>query len=237
MTFNPHLALRCAQTIQALYTHDIEPNVVDRATDTQALVQHMSEGHYGIFIPGTASWQDCLTDARIRKVNYGAGRLHLGFKQAADSIYTTIVRRLPLGASLTISGHSLGGALATILADWLHGSGYRIHAVITLGSPRVANGPWARTYNRILGDCSFRLVNAGDPVPHVPWVLGTYRHVDTLVYLKKDGSIESNFLLAAAHEQVSRFTHHNDESDTAEFIRPESHSLNAYIAQLQALTN
>lgn len=239
MTFNPATALACAQTIHALYTNDIGPNVMAKATDTEALVEKISSPSLvGIHFPGTASFQDLLTDIKVRKVKSGAGRLHRGFQAAAESVCQQILSQLqavfPEAPRVIISGHSLGGAVATITADWLNRCGYEVQAVYTFGSPRVANGPWQRDYNRRLGNRTYRIVNSGDPIPRIPWMLGTYRHVDQLVYLKKDGGIETNFAVAAAREAVSQLTTQGSQL-SSKFVRPSAHHITSYIAQLERL--
>lgn len=272
MTFDPDTALACAQTIRALYTHAIAPNIACAATDTQVLVERISgraalprcpaeqqlrptdslrpgssaraasgsssqreDDHqlFAVHFPGTASWRDALTDAKIRKETSGAGRVHRGFKAAARSVYSDIVRALPPGCRVILSGHSLGGAVATLVADWLKGCGYEIQAVYTFGSPRVANGPWQRCYNRLLSDRTFRIVNAGDPVPHVPWMLGTYRHVNSLVYLDRSGGMETSCVKAAALELAEKLS--PVQTETSEFVSARAHYLTRYIAQLERL--
>lgn len=259
MTFHPFTALACAQTIHALYANDIWPNVTCAATDTQVLVEKFSFGtqelrrnnsvpvpdslisksepsRFAVHFPGTASWRDGLTDAKIRKTASDPGRLHRGFKAAASSVYSDIVVKLPPGARVILSGHSLGGAVATIIAYWLGGCGYEIEAVFTFGSPRVANGPWQRAYNRQLGSRTFRIVNAGDPVPHVPWVFATYRHVHNLVYLNRKGGVEHSVVWAAAMELKEKYRA-ADSNQTSEFISARAHCLTSYIQKLKSLTH
>jgi triacylglycerol lipase len=68
-----------------------------------------------------------------------------------------------------ITGHSLGGALAQIAAAVLGDD--RVAACYTFGSPRVGNSYfdlWVKVP-------SYRLVNASDIVPQLPWPI-SYRH-------------------------------------------------------------
>jgi Lipase (class 3) len=80
-------------------------------------------------------------------------------------------------ASIAVTGHSLGAALATlyVLDNALTA---RIHnpSIYTFASPRVGDSTFARTFNS-LGLTSWRIDNLPDIVPQVP--LG-FTHVDTL---------------------------------------------------------
>ncbi|KNC77626.1 hypothetical protein SARC_09914 [Sphaeroforma arctica JP610] len=76
----------------------------------------------------------------------------------------TEAKHTPL--SIFITGHSLGGALATLCAYEL---GLRFDTsqlgltVYTFGSPRVGNKPFTQKFNRMISHCH-RLVNDGDIV-------------------------------------------------------------------------
>lgn len=80
-----------------------------------------------------------------------------------------------------VTGHSLGGALATLFACELGRSAKmgRRNVTVTMvnfGSPRVGDGAFCDEYNAFVPD-SVRVVNRGDLVPTLPALLG-YRHVD-----------------------------------------------------------
>lgn len=87
---------------------------------------------------------------------------------------------------LYITGHSLGGALATLLTKDLSVAKFIKERGVSLtmynyGSPRVGNGVFAEEYNRNVHD-SWRVVNHRDIIPTVPRLMG-YRHVCCPVYL------------------------------------------------------
>lgn len=236
---NFSLPIACAKTIEALYANDIAANVVDRASDTQALVEKMADGKFAILFPGTASARDWLTDLEVRKVqwgggSFGAGRVHRGFVKAYDSVRAGLVHLLPPGVSLVIAGHSLGGALATLCAEDLAGD-YPVADVITFGSPRVGNGAFARHYNAILADRTVRLVNAGDPVPHVPWLLGTYRHVHTQHYLDRVGGlvVAAAWSVAVTEAMDNFSTLRSEPASALDFAR--EHGIGHYRKKLEAL--
>ena len=107
-----------------------------------------------------------------------------------------------------MTGHSLGGALCTLLAADLGASvksGSRNFTVtaINFGSPRVGNRAFVAMYNDLVPD-SVRVVNGDDLVPTLPALLG-YRHVDHGVRIDTDGGLagcSDTFLAAAEDEDV-----------------------------------
>ena len=104
---------------------------------------------------------------------------------------------------LCITGHSLGGAIASLAALFLSREGLRVVAVYTFGSPRVGNAAFREQYDRtpvvgpsadimdppgaFLGDISYRVIAAGDMVPLLPGLFDGYRHVGQEIMLTAKG--------------------------------------------------
>jgi len=95
------------------------------------------------------------------------------------------------GWRIWVTGHSLGGALATLCALELAASveagkrrGLDV-CMVNFGSPRVGNAAFVELYNSLVPH-SCRLVNGTDAVPTVPALLG-YRHVAHGVRLTSHG--------------------------------------------------
>jgi hypothetical protein len=85
-------------------------------------------------------------------------------------------RQIPL----FVTGHSLGGAIATLAA--YHAYTHHPHICLyTFGSPRVANGPLGEKIGSVLRGRSYRCVHGLDVVARVPPLLD-YTHVHQLVY-------------------------------------------------------
>merc|ERR1712013_520522 len=91
------------------------------------------------------------------------------------------------GASILVTGHSLGGALAQIAAVELKAnsvySSLDIGAVnvITFGSPRWANDALATFFGSVV-DSNWRVVNEHDIVPTVPTESMGYHHTATEIH-------------------------------------------------------
>lgn len=233
-SFNPNLALRCAESIRAVANKTLEANVVNKATDTQVRVEQAHTGEFVIIFPGSASWRDWLTNLKFAKTKWRDGvKVHEGFLEAFRSVAGEILTRVSGAQSVIITGHSLGGALATLCADAAADMGVDVDAVYTFGSPRVGNGEFARQYNEELADVTFRIVNARDPVSHAPPFFMAYQHVDTLAYLHKDGSLRLDQPLRAHAAEIAQSAEAFAENLKTDFISADSHGIDAYIAKLK----
>jgi len=105
-------------------------------------------------------------DARITTCDSG-GKIHSGFLNAYNQVALLIETELKKDEysklPLFITGHSLGGALATVAAKKLkHAAG--ISACYTFGSPRVGDEEWIEDIKTPI----YRLVNAADCVTMLP---------------------------------------------------------------------
>jgi len=81
---------------------------------------------------------------------------------------------------ITITGHSLGGALATLFVlenDSKEKAKIAPREVFTFASPRVGDANFAASYNALQID-SWRIYNAPDFVPMVPFGVEGFVHVD-----------------------------------------------------------
>jgi len=106
-------------------------------------------------------------------------RVHQGFKAEVDELWPAITedinRKVNLGKTLWFCGHSLGAAMATIMASrCLHNEELNDPVELyTFGSPRVG---W-RGYVKSLGVTHHRWKNNNDIVTTVPlWVMGYVHH-------------------------------------------------------------
>ena len=84
-------------------------------------------------------------------------------------------------ALVSITGHSLGAALASIaIADLSADESYSSSLIKTghfvFGSPRIGNKPFSEWYTT-KASLTFRVVHGKDPVPHVPLQKMDFHHV------------------------------------------------------------
>jgi hypothetical protein len=120
--------------------------------------------------------------------------VHRGFEGAVNSVWddieAAIRARPPSEQPLFFTGHSLGGALAIIAADFaVTRLGVNATAVYTFGSPRTGGQAFFDRYTPPLGNATFRLIDGTDLVATVPPPLGgTFRHVGRSMQCPSDGS-------------------------------------------------
>mmetsp|Transcript_57822 Transcript_57822/g.163179 ORF Transcript_57822/g.163179 Transcript_57822/m.163179 type:complete len:304 (+) Transcript_57822:120-1031(+) len=137
--------------------------------------------HYGgqciLVFRGTKNVQNVIMDGFIVKAAPFAScpecRLHGGFVESWRALRGRVYGALEdLGCAargIQMTGHSLGGALASITAWDLVERGYDVRQVYTYGEPRVGNDAWVRAFRTRLAKTSYyRIVEYKDPVPHIP---------------------------------------------------------------------
>ncbi len=109
------------------------------------------------------------------------GRVHAGFRAALERLWPAIVPHLDGAPAVVHTGHSLGGALATLAAA------RRAPTVTyTFGAPRVGT----RSFVRALGDAAVhRVTHGADVVPALPPSAAGYRHAGAHWYLDPDGTL------------------------------------------------
>lgn len=206
---------------------------VDNAsTDTQvAIWRDSARRRLVIAFRGTeqTQWKDLVTDLMLVPAGLNPERIggdfkqevqvHSGFLGAYDSVRTRIISliRLAIGCvddhsefihkwHIYVTGHSLGGALATLLAlelssNQLAKRGAISFTMYNFGSPRVGNKRFAEVYNEKVKD-SWRIVNHRDIIPTIPRLMG-YCHVNQPLFLAagvSTNSLENKDILGDGYE-------------------------------------
>jgi len=100
-----------------------------------------------------------------------------GFYEGYLAVRPTILSALASYGckDITITGHSLGAALATISAMDL-GQTYTINSVYNFGSPRAGNSAFASAYNNKYSD-HWRVTHSRDPIPHAYFEKNGFFHI------------------------------------------------------------
>lgn len=143
-----------------------------------------------------------------------AGYTHKGFTDIYMTLRPAIFAQLQLIDSdkpLFITGHSLGGALATLAAlDIAHNSPYGPPIVYTFGAPRIGDPSFVKAYNYSV-PIHWRIQNKYDIVPHLPTLVYHSPYTDeTYYYLHVKGEVLQSFRygsVAANHLLESYFKH------------------------------
>ncbi len=167
-------------------------------TDTQALLGRWNNDVVIAFRGTESKLSDWWTDANGALVSNtgGVGRIHNGFKAAADSVHKHVVRFIKNVAvpesRLYLCGHSLGGALALVTACRLatDPSLPAIRGVFTYGSPRVGDAAYVDAYRATsIGTKTTMWIATGDPVARVAPHSFDYRHAVEKQFTLDQGSI------------------------------------------------
>ena len=126
-----------------------------------------------VALRGTASLFDALTDLNAGvKVSHTGSYIHQGFFDSFDTLLPEIRDFLGTYKGTGIVhcvGHSLGGALATLAADWIGLNTAATVKLYTFGSPRVGLDFFAQKTTTSIGvENIYRAFHQTDPVPMVP---------------------------------------------------------------------
>ncbi|PKU61376.1 phospholipase A1-Ibeta2, chloroplastic-like [Dendrobium catenatum] len=172
-------------------------------------IRRMGRRDIVIVLRGTATaleWAENLRVNLVPHLNASQAKVECGFhslyttpgasKPSLSSAVTEEIRRLVEiykneELSITVTGHSLGAALAILIADELNGSAMEASmppiAVYSFGGPMVGNRAFSERVDE-RGAKVLRVVNAHDLVTRVPtWFCGGYEHVGT--ELKVDSKV------------------------------------------------
>lgn len=141
---------------------------------TLVVVKSLAGGHYIVACRGTMDVSDALTDLNIvhRTLSLGEGAAHAGFLDRAKSIPLDYFRRLLIrNENVVLAGHSLGGAVASLLTlRLLEATGRWCHQQVqcyTFGSPFFADYRLARHINSRYKQHFVHIVSRADFVPKV----------------------------------------------------------------------
>jgi len=187
-------------------------NSSHHSTDTQAYVGIRSDAVI-IAFRGTepTNEQDFATDFDARQIPFetklhfkGWGKVHEGWVDGVNVVLSKIAGALKEHDDgvrpLWITGHSLGGALAMVIAAFLSNvPNNRIAGVFTYGQPRVGDPTFRARYDQMLGNITYRCVNDRDLVPHVP--PRTLSKVEEQAFVTSNLTSIGNLFDSLAHSQ------------------------------------
>ena len=137
------------------------------------------------------------------------GKVHTGFFLGWTSIEKDVLAQikhwqddLKSGESLPpllVTGHSLGGALATMAAASLQDNNMDVAGLYTFGQPRAGDISFTRQLNNTLAGKVYRFINNNDVVPHVPPPFSFrnptrfYAHLGSVKYFDSKGNLVANY--------------------------------------------
>jgi hypothetical protein len=162
------------EQLTALYQTDTNDVLVrstifpgDTSPSRYMFIKDHASGTQLVFMSGTNSetlWKFDFDTASVWEPDF-TSPVHRGFNNAALTVLDDVLPRLEIDYPITLTGYSLGGAMAALLAQYLAINGYSIADVLTFGQPKITNAEAAPNFASLP---ILRFVNRRDPVPHLP---------------------------------------------------------------------
>lgn len=198
--FNSELAVLSYQTPETIDWEKSGLNLIKwiehKPSDTQGFVAIKNRSIYVVF-RGSESKKDFQNDASVDKVPFlkEGEKVHIGFKSCwepvSEEVYELIARSaglMDVVDSIVVCGHSLGGAIATLMAYGIKCTFPQYHVeCCTIGSPRVGNKVFKENFDKSGIDC-IRVVHNNDLVTHTPYI--GYLHVNYQLRLDNEGNVK-----------------------------------------------
>ncbi len=116
----------------------------------------------------------------------------------AGSPLATIMGNIPTGASITVTGHSLGGALAVLHAAVLAGNGFSDVTIATFAAPMAGDRQFSTTFMNLVPN-SVRIYNIPDIVPDLPGTLLGYTQVQAGIAINSLDYPEIDWSISCFH--------------------------------------
>ena len=150
------------------------------------------EKYYVIVFRGSDHVDDWKTNFNIKEHKSEMGCLHKGFYDAYKPLWDELspfVKYLAIkDKPLYLTGHSMGGALATVMATHLEViAKYDYEAVYTFGQPKVFCEE--SSYTKRASKKIYRIYNPFDVVAYLPPLFTRYRHIGRSLHLDLNGDI------------------------------------------------
>ncbi len=152
----------------------------DSAPSRYLLIIDHARRHQTVVLAGTNTRYQWLLDFDTQpyaETDFGA-HVHRGFNTAALIVLTDCLQRLEPDYPVSLTGYSLGGAIACLLGRYLQLAGFEVNEIITFGQPQVTDAAGRAAF---AGLPVLQFVNADDPVPFFPG--GDYVHFAPVVVL------------------------------------------------------
>ncbi|CAD8103892.1 unnamed protein product [Paramecium sonneborni] len=138
---------------------------------------------------GSENIKNFIADIDTKKTEFNSVckcQVHEGFLAAykslkiyLDDLFAGYRVKYPY-AKFHVTGHSLGGAMATLFASELSMTGLKV-ILVTVGSPRVGDSNFYDWFSK-LKVTHTRLTNKKDIAPHLPPFRFSFEHVNTEVW-------------------------------------------------------
>lgn len=183
------------QNLKSIDPEFISVTGFDNNSAQSVIVEH--ENYLCMAFRGTNEAADWLDNINALATDKLFGSFHKGFYNSLNDVWQPMYDKYRVlyrkkRKPVFITGHSLGGAMATIAAaKFLHADTPFI-SVYTFGQPRAVSLDTSRIFNTACGNRFFRFQNNNDIVTRVPARIMGYSHVGKYLYIDKDKTIHDD---------------------------------------------
>ena len=181
-------------------------------------------------------FKDIVADIRLKLVpsSSGNGKVHKGFKASVDNLWepmTKLLRMYGKKRDVYVTGHSLGAAMATLIATRMKRMDDVPNPVelYTFGSPRVGNKTYIKFMNSLEIDHK-RWVNNADIVTRNP--VWPYYHHGELYYMNHYGDVRKMTSWQIVKDRFRGFIVGIKRGEVNFFV---NHSIERYIKNLEKI--
>ncbi|KAK4449189.1 Alpha/Beta hydrolase protein [Podospora aff. communis PSN243] len=159
---------------------------------------------------GTVSARNWITDLVFPQIpcDLTLGCLvHTGFLAAWGELRSRSIDGLRSAVAaypkyqVVITGHSLGGAVATIAAGYLRKAGFKAD-LYTYGSPRVGNSVFVKYVTNQAG-AEYRVTHETDPISRLPPIIFNFRHTSPEYWLREPTASPSDVTVCTGYANIA----------------------------------
>ena len=173
----------------------IDASGYDNKSAQSMIVEH--EDYLCMVFRGTDEALDWLDNINALATKELFGEFHRGFWNSTEDVWNEMYGKyLYLNRKkkrpLFLTGHSLGGAMATVAASKLIHRDLPFISVYTFGQPRAVTRETSRIFNNEAKARFFRFQNNNDIVTRVPARIMGYSHVGNCIYIDEDQNIHND---------------------------------------------
>jgi len=132
---------------------------------------------------------------------------HSGFYASWKEVQSTVLAAVKAAKAsypsyqVVATGHSLGGAVATLGAAYIRKAGIPVH-LYTYGAPRVGNNALASFVTSQIG-VEARVTNRRDPVPRLPPIILNFRHTSPEYWISGTSSAAADITYCSGFANVN----------------------------------
>ena len=166
---------------------------VSKASSQVVVVVDHEEDQILVGFRGTTNKiQQWVSDIDAVYTKWSVGNVHTGFYRRFNEMKTHVLmflkearKECPEG-EIILSGHSMGGAVATLLGSYLKDNEENLQPkyIYTYGSPRVGDKTFAKYVDKQFGNNILRIMNEWDMITDLPPTLLGYHHTGKLITCK-----------------------------------------------------